>query len=389
MTTRLGKIASSCGLVLAIVFGWLLYVEAVCFVRLWAADPGTDLIPRDRLKQVYKNADWVDAFANEWKPSNVFAYKAYVGWERKPFAGRAINIDDASMRRSAHSQCGIDAYTIWMFGGSTVWGAGTPDWLTIPSQLAEMYERDGRPVCIHNYGQQAWVNSQEVVKFNLELKTGQRKPDLVIFYDGPGDVYETYQSGKAGLHQNFDSMAGMFERRASAGSGSFEYLLSSNAGRVLTQNTLQAHMNAPKDPNFIAQESLRNYMENVRFVQALAREYGFTPAFFWQPTISLGHKHLTPAEQVARDAARQHTPGLEDANQAAYALFEANCKAPLFCIMDAFDQADGTIYFDDAHVDAEGNRLIAKKMYEALHAQPAAASNIAPTSGTGSPTTLK
>lgn len=387
MTTRLRKAASYFGLVLAITFGWLLYVEAVCFVRLWAADPGADLIPRDRLKQVYKNADWVDAFANEWKPSNVFAYKAYVGWERKPFTGKTINIDETNMRLSAHSQCAIDAYTIWVFGGSTVWGAGTPDWLSIPSQLAEMYEKDGRPVCVHNYGQQAWVNSQEVVKFTLELKTAQRNPDLVIFYDGPGDVYETYQSGKAGLHQNFDSMAGMFERRTSAGSGSFQYLLSTNAGRILMP--APTHTALQKDPNIIAQQTIQTYMDNVRFVQALAREYGFAPAFFWQPTISLGHKHLTPAEQIARDAARQRTPGLEEANQAAYALFEANCKAPLFCIMDAFDQADGTIYFDDAHVDAEGNWLIAKKMYDALHAQSAAASNIASTSGTGSPTTLK
>ncbi len=389
MTTGLGKAASYVGLILAITFGWLLYVEAVCFVRLWAVDPGTDLIPQDRLRQVYKNADWVDAFSNEWKPSSVFAYRAYVGWERKSFKGRAINIDEASMRMSTHSNCGSYAYTIWVFGGSTVWGAATPDWLTIPSQLAEMYEKDGRKVCVHNYGQQAWVNSQEIVKLTLELKASQRKPDLVIFYDGPGDVYETYQSGKAGLHQNFDSMASVFERRGAAGAGGFQYLLSTNTARVLMQNTQQTRMDTRKDPNVIAQESIRVYMENVRFVTALSREYGFAPAFFWQPTISMGHKRLAAAEQAARDAARKRSPGLEEANQAAYKLFAADCKAPLFCIIDAFDEEEGIIYFDDAHVDAEGNRLIAKRMYEALHAQSTAASNMAETSGTGKPTTLK
>ncbi len=388
MNTRWGKAASYFGLVLAITFGWLLYIEAVCFIRLWSADAGTDLIPRERLRLVYKNADWVDSFSNEWAPSNVYAYKSYVGWERRPFTGRTINIDDSSLRFTAHSQCGINAYTIWVFGGSTVWGAGTPDWLTVPSQLAEMYEKDGRVVCVRNYGQQAWVNTQEVVKLTLELKTAERKPDVVIFYDGPGDVYETFQSGKPGLHQNFDSMAGLFERKASAGSGSFDYLMSTNTGRVLTEKKA-ASGDSQKDPNLIAQETMRVYMENVRFVQALAKQYGFQPAFFWQPTISLGHKHFTPAEQVARDTAKLRSPGLEAANQAAYALFEKDCTAPLFCIMDAFDQADGTIYFDDAHVDAEGNRLIAKKMYDALHAQSAAATNIAYTSGTGSPTTLK
>jgi len=179
----------------------------------------------------------------------------------------------------------------------------------------------------------------------------------------------------------------MFERRASAGSGGFQYLMSTNTARVLAEKSKGGE--ARKDPSVIAQETMHTYMENVEFVQALAKQYGFQPAFFWQPTISLGHKHLTPAEQTARDTARARTPGLEDANQAAYALFQANCQAPLFCIMDAFDRAEGTIYFDDAHVDAEGNRLIAKKMYDALHAQPAAATNMAYTNGTGSPTTLK
>jgi len=387
MNTRLGRAASNFGLVLAIVFGWLLYVEAVCFARLWSANPGTDLIPRERLRLVYKNADWVDAFSREWAPSNVYEYKAYVGWERKPFHGRAINVDETNLRFTAHSQCGIDAYTIWVFGGSTVWGAGTPDWLTVPSQLAAMYEESGQKVCVRNYGQPAWVNSQEVVKLMLELKNSPRKPDLVIFYDGPSDIYETFQSGKPGLHQNFDSMAGMFERRASTRSGGFQYLTNTNTARVLAE---QNKREAPrKNTDEIARQSISVYMENVRFVQALAKEYGFRAAFFWQPTISVSHKQLTPVEQTARDAARLHSPGLEAANQAGYALFQKDCSAPLYCIVDAFDQAEGTIYFDDAHVDAEGNRLIAKKMYDALHAQSAAATNMADTSGTGSPTTLK
>ena len=155
------------------------------------------------------------------------------------------------------------------------------------------------------------------------------------------------------------------------------------------QSNQQARMDSRKDPNLIAQASLRNYMDNVRFVQILAREYGFEPAFFWQPTISMGHKRLTAEEQAARDAASKRSPGLEEANQAAYMVFASDCKAPLFWRVDVFDEAGGTIYFDDAHVDAEGNRLIAKRMYQALHRQPDAARSMASTSAMGSPTTLK
>ena len=370
MKMRILKFASYFGLVVAITFVWLVYVEAVCFARLRASEPGTDLIPRERLRAVYAGANWVDAMAEEWAPSNRFAYRAYVGWERKPFAGRAINIDESGMRRSSPSNCDGNAYTIWMFGGSTVWGAGTPDWLTVPSQLGGLYEKEGRGVCVHNYGQKAWVSNQEVIKLILELKENQRNPDLVIFYDGPADVYETHQSGRAGLHQNFEVMARLFEGHAPAASGNFQYLLETNTSRFLLQQRQQTRMAkqvTAGDVAVIAQESVQNYMQNVRFVQALASQYGFKAAFFWQPTISTGNKNLTPEEQSARDSARQRTPGIEEANQAAYALMQAQCRTPMFCIADVFDQSAGTIYFDDAHVDAEGDRLIAKRMYELLH----------------------
>ena len=99
MRKSIVKFASSFGIVVAITFAWLVYVEAVCFTRLHFSDPGTDLIPRERLRAVYKGMDWADAMADEWKPSNQYAYKAYVGWERKPFAGRAIT--SMSLTRAA------------------------------------------------------------------------------------------------------------------------------------------------------------------------------------------------------------------------------------------------------------------------------------------------
>jgi lysophospholipase L1-like esterase len=362
----MGQFAKRTALVALVVVLWLAYVELVSFAKLRLAHRDTDLIPRANLVSAYPGMNWANSLATELATSNHFSYEAYVGWERKPVQGQAINIDEPGIRRSAHSHCDQPGYTIWVFGGSTIWGYGAPDWLTIPSQLAEKYESSGRNVCIKNFGEKAWVNTQEMIKLALELKHTDRKPDLVAFYDGPADIYESYQSGRGGVHQNFDDTKRLFEGHAAASSGSFHYLLDSNAGRLLSQQRQSSLQKSAKNPDAIASRALRCYLENIRLIEALAREYHFQPAFFWEPTISTGHKPLTPTEQSARDAAHKEMPGLDEANQAAYVQLQPNCHAPIFCIADALDHATGTVYFDENHVSAEGNRLIADRMYAAL-----------------------
>jgi lysophospholipase L1-like esterase len=371
MEGRVEKFAKQTGIFLILIFLWLAYVELVCFAKIRRANADTDIIPRTSLLSVYQGAPWVNTLADEWAPSNHYSYEAWVDWQRKPFQGQTINIDATGVRRSTPSHCDEKAYTIWVFGGSTVWGYGAPDWLTIPSQLAEKYEQAGRNVCVKNYGEKAWVTTQEMIKLILELKRGEQKPDLVIFYDGPADVWESYQSGRGGVHQNFEDTKRLFEGHAAAISGSFGYLLDTNTARLLLQQRLQNRMKqtSTKDTDAIARRAIRCYFENVRLVEALGREYGFEPLFFWEPTISTGNKHLTAEEAVARDSARQQTPGLDEANQAAYALLKAECRPPVFCIADVLDTITGTVYFDENHISAEGNRLIAERMYDTIQRQ--------------------
>jgi hypothetical protein len=363
------KIVRDFGILAVIVVLWLAYAEVASFARLRLASQETDIIPRSHLQAVYKNQDWVNTLADEWKPSNQFDYRAYVGWERRPFDGRTIQVDRDGLRRTFNSHCDTGAYTIWMFGGSTVWGAGVPDWLTIPSLLGQQYQQAGRSVCIRNYGEKAWVNTQELIKLILELKRGERKPDLVIFYDGPADVYATYQSGIPGVHQNFDEMKRLYETHAAEGRGNFQYLLKTNAARLLLERRLTnqiGNRGSRGDSNAIAQEAVRCYSENLSVVEVLARAYGFEYAAFWEPTIGNGNKPLTLDEENARQQAVKHSPGLEKADRAARVVVDSMLSSHLFDIADVFDEVADTIYFDQAHVSAEGNRLVAERIYKTL-----------------------
>jgi hypothetical protein len=73
---------------------------------------------------------------------------------------------------------------VWVFGGSTVYGIGTPDWATIPSYLSREVNTDPT-ACIEvtNLGAEGYVTNQEEIFLIQQLKAG-RKPDIAILYDG-------------------------------------------------------------------------------------------------------------------------------------------------------------------------------------------------------------
>jgi len=125
-----------------------------------------------------------------------FTYKPYVLWPRKPSRGSMISVSEDGIRRTSHTECNDRSFTIWMFGDSNLWGAGATDDETIASFLAGDYERAGRKVCVVNYGEGGWENTQEVIELIEKLKHSLRKPDVVIFYDGGTEVFTAYQSSR-------------------------------------------------------------------------------------------------------------------------------------------------------------------------------------------------
>jgi len=216
-----------------------LAVEAFSFlvlkVKAGANEARTD---QRRALSPYHNAPWADRYWREFVSSNRVEYHPYVIWRRRPFVGETINVDSFGLRRTKNTQCSDRSFTIWMFGGSTLWGSGSPDEVTIPSLLAAEYARDGHPVCVRNYGEMAWVSTQEVIKLLLELKHAARKPDLVVFYDGANDGLLPYQSDWLDGHQNLDRIRMVFEQQLEGRDGSFAWLSRSNTVQLL-QRTAQ------------------------------------------------------------------------------------------------------------------------------------------------------
>src|SRR5215471_4273247 len=65
-------------------------------------------------------------------------YEPSVLWRGVPYKGETITINEDGTRDTPGSQCDKEAYTVFTFGGSAMWGAGATDADTIPAKLASM-----------------------------------------------------------------------------------------------------------------------------------------------------------------------------------------------------------------------------------------------------------
>ncbi|HXN73222.1 MAG TPA: SGNH/GDSL hydrolase family protein [Candidatus Acidoferrales bacterium] len=324
---------------------------------------------------IYENQPWATRYLREWKETiNNLQYQSYVIWRRAPYAGETINVDAAGIRKTTYSSCDAGAYSIWMFGNSSLWGTGVPDWNTIPSLLAKKYSDAGRKVCVKNFGEKGWVSTQELIQLMLSLKQDQQKPDLVIFYDGVTDSYLPYQSSVPDAHFNFLQTKRQFESLGNNGA-SLEYLKRTNTYRTLMElRSILVGSNAGRDRTHLtpeqlssmAQSTYQNYVKNIWLADLLAKEYGFHCVFFWQPTLLAGHKPLTKDEMRLRQSEVNDHPGGDAVMQAAYNLFDNYRNDNFFDLADAFDKDPDARFVDFSHLGPVGNQIIADKMFAVL-----------------------
>ncbi|MBI4240696.1 MAG: SGNH/GDSL hydrolase family protein [Candidatus Rokubacteria bacterium] len=371
-SSRMKRLVLS-GLILLGITGLLfvaLEVGAFLVLSLYAR---TSTDPRSAVP-LYKAEPWGATYWREIPASGRFMYESYVVWRRIPYAGTTIVVDARGLRRTLNTRCDGKTYLIYMFGGSTLWGTGVPDWGTIPSLLADRLTKDGRPVCIVNYGESSWVSTQEVIKLMLELKS-DRKPDLVIFLDGANDIYTGYQLGPSDLHSNFDQLKRIFETANETRRGSFSYLFKTNTttllerliARARTQQTDSAQFNrSPADIEQLANSLVESYLRNMDFIEVFARRYAFDYAVFWQPIIFAEGKPLSAEEEKILRAARRRSPGLPPLYQAAYRLVRNLKRSHLYYIADVFNANSDDIYIDMFHYGPEGNRLVAQRIYQVV-----------------------
>ncbi len=313
----------------------------------------------------------------EFEQANKVTYHQYVLWRRAPYQGDVLSIDQDGVRRTPHTQCNKDdkTFTIWMFGDSVMWGAGSPDEETIPSYIARNYEKAGRPVCIVNYAEKGWANSQEMIGLIEELKHASRKPDVVLFYDGGTEAFAAYQSGRADLHSNYNSFKKFLDNWGASQKAGFAYLEQTNTYRFLEKIAIREPFHnqkadAPKatrDAEALSSAVVSNYVQNMDIVGLLAKQFGFRAIFAWYPNMAVGHKELTPYERQVLNMEYQRFPGLGAMYAATYQRGHDEIKNPDFYYLgNLLDDQKASLYVGISHLRPEGNEIVANRLFDIL-----------------------
>jgi hypothetical protein len=377
-----------------------LTAASVIYIRQLFPTPPEALVgegdPRETLSY-YQSQDWARQYWYEFRLTRQQRYESYVGWRRAPFTGKTINIDRNGLRATPGADCSAHSYKVFAFGGSTTWGTGSPDWATIPAYLRiGLGKVRHGPVCVVNFGENAYVSTQDVIMLMMQLKAGNI-PDLTIFYGGTDDIYAAYQSGRAGLLENLDTLAALFEGTQRSKPRTFadrlrglhSYDIIEGLMRRLTIATPLQEQPPAVDP--VTYETMgvdaatlrdlivRDYLANYTIVNALARQYGFRHFVFLQPLVSIGNKPLTREEQAIKDKLTKQA-ALAQLYASVYHAIEqeASTHPDLYYLGHVFDGYRSLLYIDEAHVTPAGNELIAQQMVDVIEARSAPVSGSAP-----------
>lgn len=360
--------ALSASLILATLTGAALLALAVLEGLAWVALLALGDQPvADPAGPYYAAQPWGAEFrAESESPALGSEYVPYVGWKMRPFAGRWIQVDATRERVTPGARCEPGAYVVFVIGGSSVWGTGVPDGLTLPAHLQRrLADRLTRPVCVHNLGNPGWVSTQGVVELMRRLQAGAR-PQLVIFNDGFNDVDVL---GRDGVAQGTFHDRELAERYVEHGRriALRELARTTHLFALFVRLRPVAVDDRHPPAGLDAPAIFRAYLANIEMVEGLGRAFSFEPAFFWQPMLWLKDAPLSDAEREYEQVNDPGPAALRLLRETSALVRQAASGRPhLHYLGNLLDQGPGVMFVDAVHPSPEGHDLTAQHMLRLL-----------------------
>jgi lysophospholipase L1-like esterase len=325
------------------------------------------------MSPAYSKYPWASEFWKQerlrWK-SEQRKYLPFRVWGVAPWHSTYINTDDTLSgiwRRTVNGpSCEAQSDSeVWIFGGSTVYGTGVPDWATMPSYLSRELNSSGIGCfVITNYGSEGYVTNQELILLMEQLKLG-RRPAIVIFYDGVNDSYVgALRPGIPSAHASFANIKARVEGSLA---GRVDFLRSSYALQLVKGVLSSFHQSntfaKDRETESKALAVLDNYEANLHLAKILGEAYGFRVFCFWQPALVYGHKPLDPFERriAETEATRDLFPALNPAYEEAKRRAATN--GSFVFLGDIFESVKEPVFIDKwMHLAPVGNELVARSV---------------------------
>jgi len=295
------------------------------------------------------------------------AFWSFSGWRRKNIKHKYTQIDgEYNTRKSSNDS--VAREKVGFFGGSTIWGVGVSDDETIPSY----YHHLNKESSVVNYGESGW-NTRQSLNLLLDIIGDENKLDTVIFYDGINDVLgqcrgEIKRIPAHSKETRFDIKLNssfkriLFDKLTKLTLAPYETLITSNQAKSIDK--LYDCDNNEKKANKIADHLLNNWFT----VYLTLNSRRIDSYFILQP-----HAHATKSNTAYLDLNSDIEKEIKKQLDVVYPKIRTKISEkcdidPTFCkkIIDGSSWLDvnESIYIDNSHINARGNKIIASKITE-------------------------
>jgi len=317
-----------------------------------------------RLSPLYKAKEWMPPLLQECAESLRTEYEPFIGWQRKPYHGKFVNVGSDRTRKTWNpTSFEAPPKVVYVFGGSTIWGEYARDEHTIPSHLSKILNGKTNRYRVVNYGETAHTFLQEIIHLILLLRESAI-PDYVIFYDGMNDLYATYQAGKVETIWYTESIRGKINKscRRQILERADEFLelhcLIYKTLLNLFKKTITPNRSLETVPQ-LAKEFASSYAQSFMLLSQLSQIYNFRFSCFWQPSIFTENTFLNTENTILQSPDREFLIKLYTETRRA---INNQSLEHFHDISSALTDRKEPCYFDYCHLTESCNEIIAKKI---------------------------
>jgi len=260
-----------------------------------------------------------------------------------------IRLHDASMNVIEKYNCSINKKKIFCFGGSTTFGSFCENNETLPYHLGTLI---GNDTVIFNLGQIGADIKGSLYTLLHFLRLGFC-PDKIIFLTGINEKqawfqakydYKEYEE----VHYEYHNFLRVLEKaRKNSSFSNFNSYLKN----LFSKEVKNGHLHC--DPLCFVSEQSYSYIKTKNIIERLANEWNFETEFFLQPTVFDFIQDEMDKESIAR---HHYLKSLYRS------IISKSNKSVIDISKKIFIEPE--MYIDWQHCNSEGNKIIAKKIYE-------------------------
>jgi hypothetical protein len=341
----------------------------------WAPSPYMLAYTDENIRKIYNTDNpkfYREVMAEGWGKALLADYEPFVEFLLKPYRGKHVNISELGFRYSGDSSrtLAVSGKKIFVFGGSTTFGAGVSNKETIPAYLEAEFRNAGKQdIFVYNFGTVGHFSTQERVFFERLINQGH-VPNAVVFIDGLNDFVfcqipdstsmsiriRRILSGQSGV-----TLAQTYERRSSI----IKLIRYYKKGTSVAKDAPNADCTGEEDQT---KRIVQRLDSNRRMAAGVANAFGTIPVFVHQPIAAYAYDNALRPVPMRENLS---TPWKQ--NRRGYEIFRGMRERG-----EAFNEnvlwlEEATItenmYIDEVHYSPHFNRHIARQIYQFLRSR--------------------